>query len=107
VPPWIDFHGAALDLKVVSLSIRELLEEPLPSLLFSASSVPLRFIFLLVHERSDGISGGFCLEGGSGDGFFGKHIFSEMVLCTKCAPIDHFQSVGLGFERKADSPIYL
>ncbi|MGA8556619.1 MAG: hypothetical protein WB630_19560, partial [Candidatus Acidiferrales bacterium] len=42
-PPWIDFHGAALDLKVVSLSIRALLEEPLPSLLFSASSAPLRF----------------------------------------------------------------
>jgi len=25
-----------------------------------------------VHERSDGVGGGFCLEGGSGDGFFGK-----------------------------------
>jgi hypothetical protein len=25
-----------------------------------------------VHERSDGIGGGFCLEGASGDGFFGK-----------------------------------
>ena len=37
------FHGAALDLEVVSLSIRALLEEPLPSLLFSASSAPLCF----------------------------------------------------------------
>jgi hypothetical protein len=30
------------------------------------------FLLARVHERSDGISGGFCLEGGSGDGFFGK-----------------------------------
>jgi len=30
------------------------------------------FLLARVHERSDRISGGFCLEGGSDDGFFGK-----------------------------------
>jgi hypothetical protein len=30
------------------------------------------FLLARVPERSDGIGGGFCLEGGSGDGFFGK-----------------------------------
>jgi hypothetical protein len=31
--------------------------------------------------------------------------FLRNVLCTKCARIDHFQSVGLSFEREAGSPI--
>src|ERR1700733_1331025 len=37
----------------------------------------------------------FCLTEG-----FTVHVFSEMALCTKCARIDHFQSVGLSFEQK-------
>jgi hypothetical protein len=30
------------------------------------------FLLARVQERSNGFSGGLCLEGGSGDGFFGK-----------------------------------
>ena len=34
-----------------------------------------------------------------------RRISIEACLCTKCARIERFQSIGVSFERKADSPI--
>jgi hypothetical protein len=44
----------------------------------------------------------FCFTEG-----FTVHIFLKMVLCMNCAPIDHFQSVGLRFEREAEASLIL